>query len=264
MADDDYENLELTVAEGVAHLTLASTSNFNSLNPTMADELVDATTRLADDESVRCITLRGTDGVFCAGADLALFDGDERDASNLRSLASTLHDSVLALHQAPKPVVVGVNGVAAGAGFSMALAGDAVVMADDARLEFAYGRIGLTGDGGSTFWLPRLVGLRRAKELILMDEPIDADYAVSLGLVTESVPSEEFDDRLAAMADRLASGPTKAFGATKRLLVESYGRDLPGQMAAETDTIASATQTEDYERGYAAFFGKEDAEFVGR
>lgn len=266
MADYDtaYENLALNVDDGVAHLTLDSTSNFNSLNPTMADELVDATTRLADDDAVRCITLRGTDGVFCAGADLAQFDGDESDAPELRSLASTLHDSMLALHQAPKPVVTGVNGVAAGAGFSMALSGDAVVMADDARLEFAYGRVGLTGDGGSTFWLPRLVGLRRAKELVLMDEPVDADYAVSLGLVTESVPSDEFDDRLEAMAERLAGGPTKAFGATKQLLNESFGREFAGQLAEETDTIAGATRTEDYQRGHAAFFGKEDPEFVGR
>jgi 2-(1,2-epoxy-1,2-dihydrophenyl)acetyl-CoA isomerase len=262
--DADYENLSLTVDGGVAHLTLDSTSDFNSLNVTMADELVDATTRLADDDAVRCITLRGADGVFCAGADLGQFEGDERDAPAFRSLASTLHDAMLALHQAPKPVVTGVNGVAAGAGFSMALSGDAVVMADDARLEFAYGRIGLTGDGGSTFWLPRLVGLRRAKELVLMNEPVDADYAVSLGLVTESVPSEEFDERLDAMAARLADGPTKAFGATKQLLDESFGRGFADQLAAETDAIANATKTEDYERGHAAFFGKEDPEFLGR
>ena len=97
-----------------------------------------------------------------------------------------------------------------------------------------------------------------------MDEPVDADYAVSLGLVTESVPSDEFDDRLEAMAERLADGPTKAFGATKQLLNECFGREFAGQLAEETDTIANATRTEDYQRGHAAFFGEEDPEFVGR
>ncbi len=260
----DYENLSLDREGSVAHVTLESTSNFNSLNPTMGEELVHVATELNEDDSVRCITLTGTDGVFCAGADLAGLEGDERDAPDLRRLASSLHDAILQFHQAETPLVVGVNGVAAGAGFSMALAGDVVVMSDEARLEYAYGRIGLTGDGGSTFWLPRLVGLRRAKEIALLDEPIDADYAVTLGLVTESVPAEEFEGRFHDMADRLASGPTKALGATKRLMTESFENGLAEQMAAETDVIAGATHTEDYQRGYEAFFEKGDPEFTGQ
>ncbi|MFC7155554.1 enoyl-CoA hydratase/isomerase family protein [Halomarina halobia] len=261
---DDYENLRVERDGAAGRIVMDSTSDFNSLNPTMVEELVHAATELSEDDAVRCLVLTGTDGVFCAGADLAGLEGDERDAPELRRLASALHDAILQLHQAETPLVVGVNGVAAGAGFSLALAGDAVVMSDEARLEYAYGRIGLTGDGGSTFWLPRLVGLRRAKEIALLDEPIDPDYAVGLGLVTESVPAAEFDERVADYAERLASGPTAALGATKRLLTESFERGLAGQLAAETDAIAGAARTEDYERGYAAFFGKEEPEFVGR
>jgi 2-(1,2-epoxy-1,2-dihydrophenyl)acetyl-CoA isomerase len=260
----DYENLDLDRDGSVAQVTIDSTSDFNSLNPTMGEELVHVATELNEDDSVRCITLAGTDGVFCAGADLAGLSGDERDAPELRRLASNLHDAILQFHQAETPLVVGVNGVAAGAGFGMALAGDVVVMSDEARLEYAYGRIGLTGDGGSTFWLPRLVGLRRAKEIALLDEPIDADYAVTLGLVTESVPADEFDERVRAVADRLASGPTSALGATKRLMTESFENSLAEQMAAETDVIADATRTEDYQRGHEAFFGDGEPEFTGQ
>ena len=261
---DEFENLRVEREESVARIVLDSTSDFNSLTPRMAHELVRATTDLAEDDSVRCLVLTGAGEVFCAGADLGGFDGDASDAPRLRRLASSLHDAILALHQAEKPLVVGINGVAAGAGFSLALCGDAALMSDDARLEYAYGRVGLTGDSGSTFWLPRMVGLRRAREIALLDEPIDPDYAVGLGLVTESVPAPEFDSRVDEMAKRLASGPTKASGATKRLMIESFDRGLAGQMARETDEIAGATRTEDYERGHEAFFSEDEPEFVGR
>ena len=263
--DADFANLRVERRDGVVRIVLDSTSDFNSLNPAMADELVRVMTDLAEDDDARCLVLTGTEGVFCAGADLGGFEGDSSDAPRLRRLATSLHDAILALHQAELPVVVGINGVAAGAGFSLALCGDAALMHEDARLEYAYGRVGLTGDGGSTFWLPRMVGLRRAREIALLDEPIDPDYAVGLGLVTESVPGEEFDARVSEMADRLASGPTKAFGATKRLMIESFDRGLAGQMASETEAIAGMTHTEDYERGHDAFFFEdEEPEFLGR
>lgn len=259
----EYETLHVETDESVARLTLDSSAGFNSLTTTMAEELLTVITELNDDESVRCLVVRGS-GAFCSGADLSALDGDGSDAPRLRRLASMLHDSVIQLHQADTPVVTGINGVAAGAGVGLALGGDLVVMAEDATIEFAYPEIGLTGDGGVTFLLPRLVGLRRAKEIALLDEPIGADHAVSLGLVTESVPSEAFDDRLGELAERLADGPTAALSATKRLLTESFDRDLAQQLAEETDAIASAARTEDYQRGYEAFFGEEEPEFVGR
>ena len=157
----------------------------------------------------------------------------------------------------------GIDGVAAGAGFGLALLPDLLLVSEDARLEFAYPRIGLTGDGGSTFFLPRLVGLRAAKEIALLDEPIDAERAVELGLANEVVPAHEFDERLDELASDVASGPTTALGSTARLLTESFDRSIESQLAVETDTIGQATATEDYERGFAAFFGDEDPEFVG-
>lgn len=262
--DTEYDDLHLDREGGVASITLDSTKRLNSLHTAMADDLFTVVTDLVEDADVRCITLTGTGEIFGAGADLAGLDGDESDGPALRRLASTLHDIVVQLHQAEKPVVMGVNGIAAGAGFSLALAGDVVLVSDAARFEYAYQRVGLTGDGGSTFFLPRLVGLRRAKEIALLGEPISPERAVELGIATEVVEDGEFDERLAEIAERLASGPTAAFGATKRLLTESFDRGLADQMAAETDTIARATHTEDYARGHAAFFGDDDPEFVGR
>ena len=260
----DYENFTIERADGVARVTIESTSRMNSLNPRMARELLEIATGLGEDDDVRCIAITGSGDAFGAGADLAHLEGDERDATYLRRLASTLHDAIVQFHQAEKPFVTGIGGVAAGAGFSLAILGDLVLVSEDARLEFAYPRIGLTGDGGSTFFLPRIVGLRNAMEIALLDEPIGAERAVELGLANEAVAPEDLDDRLDAVARRLADGPTRSLGRTKRLLVESFDRDLPGQLAAETDTIARSARTEDYARGIAAFSEQGPAEFVGR
>ncbi len=260
----EYETIQVDRTDSIARLTLDSSSGLNSLTLQQADELIDAITSLSGDQAVRCLVLTGTDDAFCTGADLSSLDGDERDESHLRTLASRLHDAVLQLHQLDTPVVVGINGTAAGAGVGLALSGDLVVMAADSTLRFAYPQIGLTGDGGATFLLPRLVGLRRAKEIALLDEPIGADHAVSLGLVSDAVDPDAFEDRLDERAHQLADGPTAALAATKRLLTESFDRDLAGQLGAETDAIGRATRTEDYQRGLAAFDADEDPEFVGR
>lgn len=260
----EYETLTLTRDGPVGSITIDRPSAMNTLTPTLVDELLEVAIDLNEDGEIRCITLTGAGQAFGAGADLGRLDGDASDATDLRRLASTLHDAILQLYQADTPLVTGVNGIAAGAGFSLAILGDVVLVSDAAKFDYAYHRVGLTGDGGSTFLLPRLVGLRRSKEIVLRDEPISPDRAVELGLATEVVPAAELDDRLAEKADRIAAGPTKAYGRTKRLLTESYDRDLAGQMAAETDAIARSTRTEDYERGFAAFFEGESAEFVGK
>lgn len=261
----EYENFRLSRHDERLVVTIDSTTDQNSLNPELAQELLDISSGVADDDSVRCVVITGTDGVFSAGAALTEFSGDESDASLMRVTASTFHNALILLHRSEKPILVGVNGTAAGAGFSLALMGDVVLMSDAANMKFAYSTIGLTGDGGVTYLLPRLVGLRRAKELIMNDDLIDAESAVELGLATESVSHESFDNRLTELADHIVSRPTKAIGATKRLLTESFSRSMEEQMAAETETITSATRTEDYERGYAAFFDdKDSATFVGR
>jgi len=262
-ADEErYGAVRIEREGGGAHPRLTFEGPHDSLTGGDVEDLRDAVTALVESDA-RAITLRGRDGAFCSGADLSEFAGDERDAVRLRRLAATLYDAVYGLHTAPVPVVTGVNGVAAGAGFGLALAGDLVTMRGDARLEFAYPRIGLVGDAGATWLLPRLVGLGHAREIILRDEPIGADHAVGLGLATTAVPVGEFDERLSDPAAELAAGPTVALGRAKRLLIRSFERDLAEGLAAETEAMAAAARTADFKRGHAAFLDDDEPAFEG-
>lgn len=263
MPDDyDYENLVVARDGGVVRVELDSTSKMNALNRRMTEELVDLTAGLADGD-VRCLVLTGSDGVFCAGGDVTGFEG-EAPAAGFRKGASQFHDAVLNLYRAETPVVTGVNGPAVGAGFSLALLGDLVVVADGAYFQFGYPRVGLTGDGGITYTLPRIVGLRAAKRIALLNEPIDPGEAVALGIANEVVPDGDLDDRLGELAGRVADGPTVALGRTLRLLDGSLGRSAPEQLAAETDGMAHAARTDDFREGVAAFAADREPEFEGR
>ena len=259
---DDFR-IEKDEESAVANVTLDS-GKANPLSTKTLNELFEAAVAVNEDEDVRCVVLTGSGGFYCSGFDLGKLEGGPEDGTTLRGAVSTFHDAVVQLHQADKPVVTGVNGVAAGGGFGLAVLGDVMVMSEDARLEYAYSRVGLTGDGGSTFFLPRLVGLRRATEIALLDRPVEAQEAVEMGLATEAVADEEFDDRLEEVAHELADGPTKAYAATKRLMTRSFDRGLEEQLGAETEAMAEATHTEDYARGVEAFFSEEEPEFEGR
>jgi len=156
-----------------------------------------------------------------------------------------------------------VKGVAAGGGFGLALAADLVLVHEGARFEYSYPRVGLSGDAGATWFLPRLVGLRRAREFLLLDEPVDAAEAVEMGLATEVVASEEWEDRVGELSADLGSGPTEAYAAAKKLLNRSYERRLDTQLTAEKDAISALAGTADYASGYEAFFTKEQPTFTG-
>jgi 2-(1,2-epoxy-1,2-dihydrophenyl)acetyl-CoA isomerase len=258
-----YESVSVERVDGVARVTMQRPAHHNSFDLAMADELRESTTELVEDSAVRCIVLTGEGMAFNTGADLSTLEGDPSDGRRLRKLATRLHTTVRNLAAAPVPVVTAVNGVAAGGGFGLALAGDIVVAHEDARFEFAYPRIGLSGDGGSTYFLPRLVGRRKALEIALLDEPIDAQEAVDIGLATEVVDDAGFDDRVAAVAAELADGPTRAYEAIKRLLRRGESRELGAQLAAETEQIARLAGTDDYVYGIEAFFGDSDPTFRG-
>lgn len=261
--DAEFDNFRTEKEDGVAYLTLDS-GKANPLSEKTLDELFEAAVAVNEDDDVRCVVLTGTDGFYCSGFDLSRLDGSDEDGTKLRRAVSTFHDAVIQLHRGDAPVITGVNGVAAGGGFGLALLGDVMLMSEEARLEYAYSRIGLTGDGGSTFFLPRLVGLRRATEIALLDRPVEADEAVEMGLATEAVDADDFDDRLDEIACRLADGPTKAYAAMKRLMTRSFDRSLEEQLGAETEAMARATHTEDYAKGIEAFFGDDEPEFEGR
>ncbi|PSQ43944.1 enoyl-CoA hydratase [Halobacteriales archaeon SW_7_68_16] len=271
MATDDSEtaldvtsdDLAIDRSAGVGRIVMDRPERHNAMSEAMASDLRDAIIELIDEDDVRALVLTGTGDAFNTGADLEALHGDETDGRRLRAVATRLHSAIHHLATAPKPVVAGVNGAAAGGGFGLAMCCDVVLAATDAEFTFSYPRIGLSGDGGSTFLLPRLVGLRRAREIAMLDRAVDAEAAVEMGLATETVDPDAFEDRLAELAADLATGPTRAHGATKRLMLASYGRGLDDQLDAETDTIERLAGTDDYARGYEAFFDDEDPSFEG-
>jgi 2-(1,2-epoxy-1,2-dihydrophenyl)acetyl-CoA isomerase len=248
---------------GVGRIVLDRPDHNNSMDHETAEALRAAAADLASDDDCRCLVYTGVDGVFNTGADLTTLEGDGSDEPRLQRLAGTLHGFVEALARAPKPVVCGVNGVVAGGGVGTALVGDVVLMAESARFQFAYPAIGLSADGGSTYFLPRLVGLREAQRIALRDEPVGSEEAAELGLVTETVPDDEFDERLREAAESLAAGPTRAFAETRRLLRTSFEHGLGEQLGREATSLSGLTATDDYAEGYASFFEKTDPEFEG-
>jgi 2-(1,2-epoxy-1,2-dihydrophenyl)acetyl-CoA isomerase len=243
--DESFEHVDVTLREGVARVTLARPDAHNALDVDTAIDLRDALAAAASATDVRCIVLAGEGAVFCSGADLASFEGDETDRRRLDAVATRLHAAVSTLATADVPTITAVNGVAAGGGFGLALAADLVLVHESARFEYSYPRVGLSGDAGATWFLPRLVGRRRAREFLLLDEPVDAEEAVDMGLATEVVDADEWDDRVRAVAVDVASGPTKAYATAKKLLNRSDDRTLDTQLTAEKDAIASLASTAD-------------------
>lgn len=250
--------------DGVGTITLDRPAANNSLDLATAEALRAAAVDLVSDDDVRCIATTGAGATFNTGADLSLLDGDASDEGTIRSLAERLHAYVSQLVRAPKPVVCGVNGVVAGGGIGASLCGDVVLAAESARWEFAYPRVGLSADGGSSYFLPRLVGLRRAQEIAFRDEPVGAAEAAEIGLATEVVPDDAFAERLSGEAHRLADGPTRAYAATRALLRTSFDHGLDEHLAAEAARIAGLTGTEDFADGVEAFFADRDPTFRGR
>ncbi|MFD1513738.1 enoyl-CoA hydratase/isomerase family protein [Halomarina rubra] len=262
MTEPDYENFVTTFEDGVLRAEIHSTSKMNALNGTMTEELFDLAIRLHE-EPVRCLVLTGSDGVFCAGGDVATFVSEDA-AGEIRKGASLLHDAVFQLREAEVPVVTAVNGPAVGAGFSFAIMGDYVLASEASYFQFGYPGIGATGDGSSTYFLPRVVGLRQAKRIALLNERIDPEEAADLGLATESVAADEFESRVADVTAQVAEGPTVALGRTQRLLTESTTRGMEAQLAAETDAMAETARTDDFAEGVRAFVEKRSPEFEGR
>lgn len=242
----------------------------NALSPRMIAELGQAIDSCRGHDT-RAVMITGTDSAFCSGADVRNFvselenGGPEAISEHLRRLADALHrDVIIPIRKLDKPVVAAVNGVAAGAGFSLALACDIRVASSDARFLLAYANIGCTADGGSTYMLPRIVGQGRAMEIYLARQPIGAQYALELGLVNQVFESSHFARHAMETVDHLAQGPTRAYGRVKALFDGSWDTGLEEQLDAETDALANIGLTGDFHEGVRAFSQKRPAWFQGR
>ncbi len=256
----------LDVADGLATLTLHRPERANAIDETVAEDLARAATLLAEDAAVRAVLLRADGPTFTPGGDIRLF----RDTAaaelpaRLRSMIDAYHRAIDRLTSIDAPLVAAVRGAAAGGGLGLVCAADLVVAADDAVFATGYGAIGMTSDGGNSWFLPRLVGLRRAQELYLTGRRLTAAEAMEWGLVTRVVPADEVDAEAARLAGDLAAGPTRSFGAVRRLLRRSFDTGLRDQLAAEQASIVAAARTADTREGVTAFVERRRPRFTGR
>lgn len=238
----------------------------NALDLATKEALKAAVDEAARDDSVRCVVLTGTGRAFCVGQDLREHvKGLEEGAAFLATTVSEHYNPIATLLATmDKPVVTAINGVAAGAGMSFALTGDVRIMADTAGMNTAFAGIALSCDSGASFWLPRLVGHARAKDLLFNPRTVPAAECLDLGLVTEVVAAEDFEVAVAQAAERLAAGPTKAYGAMRRSILISATAPLEEALAAEESFMASTGDTADHEEAVRAFLAKEKPNFAGR
>ena len=260
-----YETIELAVRDGVAHLTLNRPQAANAITVELARDLMYATLQCDEDPAVRAVVLAGAGRMFCGGGDLKTFATKGADLPHyLKEVTTYLHAAVSRLTRMDAPVIAAVHGSAAGAGMSLACAADIVLAAEGAKFTMAYTRAGLTPDGSSTYFLSRIVGLRRALELTLTNRVLSAAEAMALGIVTRVVPDGAPARRGAARSPP-SSPPVRpgALGATKRLLHAGWTGTLETQMELETRTIADVARGHDAHEGIAAFVAKRPAKFTG-
>ena len=251
----------------VATLTLNRPDALNTLDFSLMDALVDAAAELAADDGLRVVVLRGAGRHFMAGGDLRTFAAElakpaaDRDAGFRRTIGR-LHSAIENFHRMPHPVIGQIHGAVAGFGLSLMNACDIVIAADDAYFASAYRNIALTPDGGGSWSLPRIVGIRQAMEIMLLGERFDAHRALELGLVNRVVSAGELPGAVAAIVESLAAGPVMAIRNTKRLMRESLGRTLSEQLDAEAVSFGACAATDDFVEGITAFLHKRPAEFA--
>ncbi|NYT35487.1 2-(1,2-epoxy-1,2-dihydrophenyl)acetyl-CoA isomerase [Allopusillimonas soli] len=261
-----YQHIKFTFEDGVGCIVLNRPDTLNSFTQVMHEDIRAALDFMEAQEGLRGLIITGTGRGFCAGQDLSerkpLAAGERRDLS--QGLESNYKPLVLRLRALPVPVVCIVNGVAAGAGASVALACDVVYAVRSARFIQAFARIGLLPDAGATYVWPRRVGTQRAMGAALFAEPVSAEQAEQWGLIWRCVPDEELDSTIAAVQARLAGGATRAWAATKQALYASGGNSLEAQLNLERDLQKELGYTEDYLEGMKAFAEKRPARFTGR
>ena len=248
----------------IAEIRLNRPGQGNAIDMSMARGLAAAALECETDTSIRCVMVTGEGRLFCAGGDLGAFrSAGAQIADYLSELAGTLHSALASLARMQKPLLTLVNGPAAGAGLSLALAGDLVLAARSAHFTCAYTGIGLTPDGGMTWVLPRLVGIRKSQEMLLTNRRVDSIEAERMGLITRVIDDPLLAAEGAKMASVLARSATRSLGATRALLLQSFDSSYASQLEREARAIVAASGTAESREGIAAFAAKRPANFIG-
>lgn len=262
MPPDNLVLVELDAEAGVATVTLNRPDALNALTVPMKQELLGAFRRLEREKAARAVILTGAGRAFCAGQDLR--ERLEPGAAPLGVEVRERYNPIIrAMRGLPKPIVGAINGVAAGAGASLAMACDLRIASESASFALAFGRVGLVPDSGASWFLPRLVGAARAAELALLNEPVSAADALMIGLVGRVVPAAELATEAKAVAARLAAGAPKAIALTKRALNAAWDNDLEAALEYEAHLQDLAGRTKDHAEGMAAFMEKRPPRFSG-
>ena len=252
-------------AQGIVTLTLSRPERLNALSRTMTAALVEAITRLGADPGVRVIALTGAGRAFCAGGDMKAMAGrTERSFETRVADLREAHAAPLAIARVPKPVVACLNGVAVGAGLSLALACDFRLAKTSTRLVAGFAGVALSGDWGAAWWLPRLVGGARAKEIMMLDRPVEAPRAQQIGLVTEVFDDDAYDAGVVDFLQRLAAAPTTALGYMKQNLLAAETQDFAELLDREATHVARTGMADDHREALAAFAQKRKPVFTGR
>ena len=257
-----YKFLLYRVENGVASITLNRPDVYNALNDEITFELQDAFKTVAKDEAVRVVVLTGEGKAFCSGQDLKASQGQKR--SFLDSLHKRYNPIVRAMRNLPKPIIGRLNGVAAGAGCSIALACDLIIASDEATLIEVFINIGLVPDSGSSWFLPRLVGPAKAFELASMGTKVKAKEAEAMGFITKAVPADQLDKAVADYTTYYAQAPTKAIGLIKKMLNKAANSSLDEMLDYEAYCQEIAGNSEDYKEGVNAFLEKRKPSFKGK
>jgi enoyl-CoA hydratase/carnithine racemase len=263
------ETIDIAIDGDIGTLTLNRPKSLNSMSPQLIGEMVEAFGWLADQAPLRALIVTGAEGAFSAGGDVNTFkqgvESDEIDLpSNVRRGAEVLHQAIIDMQRVPFPIIAAVNGPAAGAGFSLALACDIRIASENAFFACAYGRIGASPDGGMTYFLPRIIGPSKALELLLNDPNLSAQDALEAGLVSEVVGPDELMDRAREKAAKLAGKAPHYVRMAKKLVGVSLDNSLAEHLQLERHGIADSMATEDLREGVSKFFAGEEPTFSGR
>jgi 2-(1,2-epoxy-1,2-dihydrophenyl)acetyl-CoA isomerase len=258
-----YETINTETAAGVRTITLNRPDELNSIDERVTSELQSELRNVARDKSVRCLVLTGAGRAFCAGQDLKSVMERKGPFDFTEALRRRYNPIISALKALEIPTLASINGVAAGAGWSLALACDLRIASTKAKFVSAFSKIGLVPDSGMTWTLPRLVGLSKALEIAWMGDPLSAETALQLGLVNRLAEPEELAKVTSEWASALAKSATRGLGLTKRAMYAAMGNDLDTQLEYEAQLQGVAGRTKDYSEGVKAFIEKRAAEFIG-
>lgn len=259
------ETLDFSISNNIATITLNRPENANALNPIMAKELSNMAIECDENKDIRAVIIEGSGKMFCAGGDLKAFsDAGDSASALIKQMAGDLHIAISRFSRMDAPTIAAINGTAAGAGFSIAISADVVISTKSAKFVMAYTNAGLSPDGSSTYFLPRRIGDRRARELMLTNRVLSAEEALDWGLINKIVDQKNLSTTTIELAEEFASGPTLAYGKVKNLLNASFDNGLETQMELETRGISDMARSSDGREGIQAFLNKRKPNFKGK